>query len=108
MIPIEHWLFLRKMIEKDLKRQWMKEMHEMKKIMHFGEKNMKKLKKEMKMDIFALVTFAITILGAIYYTHREVMTDIRCAREENRVQAARSDRLYEMFIDLLKENRRNG
>lgn len=57
------------------------------------------------MDFIPVLTVIVTLGGAIYYLHREVMTDIRCAREENRVQAARSDKLYEMFIDLLKERK---
>lgn len=36
-----------------------------------------------------------TVVATGYYIHREVQSDIRAAN-------ARTDRLYEMFIDLLK------
>jgi hypothetical protein len=40
-----------------------------------------------------------TVIASAYYIHREVQQDIRA-------QSARTDRLYEMFIDLLKEGRK--
>jgi hypothetical protein len=39
-----------------------------------------------------------TVVESAFYIHREVQTDIKA-------QSARTDRLYEMFIDLLKEKK---
>jgi hypothetical protein len=47
-----------------------------------------------------------TIIASSYYIHREVQLDIRCARNEIKSQSARTDKLYEMFIDLIKEGRK--
>ena len=44
------------------------------------------------------ISIICTILATGYYIHREVQSDIRSAN-------ARTDRLYEMFIDLIKESR---
>lgn len=40
-----------------------------------------------------------TILGSAYFIHRDITLDMKA-------QSARSDRLYEMFIDLIKESRK--
>ncbi len=40
-----------------------------------------------------------TILSTAYYIHRDVINDMKS-------QSARTDRLYEMFIDLVKETRK--
>lgn len=48
----------------------------------------------------------VTIVGSAYYIHREVQTDIRSVRDEIKAQSARTDRLYEMFIELVKEGRK--
>ena len=47
------------------------------------------------MDWFQYITVILTIIGGTYYAHRDL-------RQDMAVQAARSDRLYEMFIELLK------
>jgi hypothetical protein len=51
------------------------------------------------MDWIQTMSIIITVLGSAYYIHREVHEDIRAAN-------LRTDRLYEMFIDLLKENKK--
>ena len=38
----------------------------------------------------------ITVLGSAYYIHRDIHEDMK-------TQSARTDKLYEMFIDLLKD-----
>lgn len=40
-----------------------------------------------------------TILSTAYYIHQDITTDMK-------TQSARTDRLYEMFIDLVKETRK--
>lgn len=40
-----------------------------------------------------------TVLLSAYYIHRDIIGDMKA-------QAARTDRLYEMFIDLVKEGRK--
>lgn len=45
------------------------------------------------------ISIIITVIGSAYYIHREIHTDIRASN-------LRTDKLYEMFIDLLKEGRK--
>ncbi|MCF1193200.1 hypothetical protein LRR18_16545 [Mangrovimonas sp. AS39] len=47
-----------------------------------------------------------TVIATGYYIHKEVQMDIRSTREEIKAQSLRTDRLYEMFIDLIKEGRK--
>jgi hypothetical protein len=51
------------------------------------------------MEWLQTLTIILTVLGSAYYIHRDVAADMK-------VQSARSDKLYEMFIDLLKEGRK--
>jgi len=51
------------------------------------------------MDWIQTLSILITVIGSAYYIHREIHEDIK-------TQAARTDRLYEMFIDLIKEGRK--
>lgn len=51
------------------------------------------------MDTWAqALSIMATVVGSAYYFSREIHADMR-------TQSARSDRLYEMFIDLLKEKK---
>lgn len=50
------------------------------------------------MDWVQTISILATVVASAYYIHREVQTDIRASN-------ARSDRLYEMFIDLLKDKK---
>ncbi len=50
------------------------------------------------MDWIQTISIMGTVIATAYYIHREIQQDIRAAN-------ARTDRLYEMFIDLLKEKR---
>lgn len=47
------------------------------------------------MDWMQTITILFTIVGSTYYIHRDI-------REDMKTQSARTDKLYEMFIDLLK------
>lgn len=51
------------------------------------------------MDWIQTISIMGTILASAFYIHREVQMDIKA-------QSARTDRLYEMFIDLIKEGRK--
>ena len=51
------------------------------------------------MDWIQTLSIIATVLGSAFYIHCEVQADIK-------TQSARTDRLYEMFIDLLKEQRK--
>jgi hypothetical protein len=44
------------------------------------------------------ISIIASMIATGYYIHREVQEDIRAAN-------ARTDKLYEMFIDLLKEKK---
>lgn len=61
------------------------------------------------MDWIQTVLIILTVLGAAYYIHRDMKDDRERLhsdmKEEMKSQTARTDRLYEMFIDLLKEKR---
>ncbi len=46
-----------------------------------------------------------TVIGSAYYIHRDTRSDVASVREEIKSQSQRTDRLYEMFIDLLKEKK---
>ena len=54
------------------------------------------------MDWYQTGSIIAAVLASAYYIHRDVIADIKSARDEMRAQSARTDRLYEMFIDLLK------
>ena len=47
------------------------------------------------MDWIQTLTFIATVVASNYYFHRDIKEDIKAT--------ARTDRLYEMFIDLLKD-----
>jgi Ni,Fe-hydrogenase I cytochrome b subunit len=51
------------------------------------------------MDWVQALSVMATVVATGYYIHREVQEDIRAAN-------ARTDRLYEMFIDLIKEGKK--
>ena len=51
------------------------------------------------MDWIQTLSIIVTVLASAYYIHRDI-------REDMKTQTSRTDRLYEMFIDLLKESRR--
>ena len=50
------------------------------------------------MEWMQVLTIVATLLGGIYYIH----SDVREIRKDMQEQTKRIDRLYEMFIDLLK------
>lgn len=49
-------------------------------------------------DWIQTLSVIATVVATAYYIHREIHADMRA-------QSARTDRLYEMFIDLLKERK---
>ncbi len=50
------------------------------------------------MEWIQTLSIICTILATSYYIHRDI-------KEDMKTQTSRTDKLYEMFIDLLKENR---
>jgi len=58
------------------------------------------------MDWIQALSIIATVLATAYYIHREIQMDIRSTRDEIKAQSLRTDRLYEMFIDLIKEGRK--
>lgn len=50
------------------------------------------------MDWIQTLSTMATVLISAYYIHRDI-------KEDMKTQSARTDRLYEMFIDLIKEKR---
>ena len=51
------------------------------------------------MDWLQTGSIIAMIIAGAYYLHRD-------SKEDMKTQTARTDRLYEMFIDLLKENKK--
>jgi triacylglycerol esterase/lipase EstA (alpha/beta hydrolase family) len=51
------------------------------------------------MDWIQTLSIMVTVIGCAYYIHRDMQNDMR-------IQSARTDKLYEMFIDLIKEGRK--
>jgi hypothetical protein len=51
------------------------------------------------MDILQSLPVIVTVLGTAYYIHRDIASDMKN-------HTARTDKLYEMFIDLLKEGKK--
>lgn len=57
------------------------------------------------MEWTQVLTIVATLLGGVYYIHtdvREIRKDMQQQTERLDAQALRTDKLYEMFIDLLK------
>lgn len=57
------------------------------------------------MDWIQALSIMATVIATAYYIHREIQQDIRAIRDDIKSANARTDRLYEMFIDLLKEKK---
>jgi len=52
------------------------------------------------MDIWIqTLSIMTTVIASAYYIHRDIQHDMK-------MQTARTDKLYEMFIDLIKETRK--
>jgi hypothetical protein len=56
-------------------------------------------------EIWHTLSIIGTILAGGYYIHRDIKADIDKQDEKISAQAARTDRLYEMFIELLKDKK---
>lgn len=57
------------------------------------------------MDWFQWFGLLGSLSGLIWIIHTENQRRIEKLDQEIKAQAARTDRLYEMFVDLLKERR---
>lgn len=51
------------------------------------------------MEWMHTLSIIATVLATGYYIHRDIIIDMKA-------QTARTDKLYEMFIDLIKETRK--
>ncbi len=58
------------------------------------------------MDWIQVLTIIISLLGSLYYLHGELKEFKREIREDMQAQTNRTDKLYEMFYELLKEGRK--
>lgn len=58
------------------------------------------------MDWIQALSIIATVIGSAYYIHCGIQSDIKTTNERIDQQSARTDRLYEMFIDLIKENKK--
>jgi hypothetical protein len=56
-------------------------------------------------SIITLVSLSATFFGCFFLLYKEIKTLEQCTRDEMKAQAARTDKLYEMFVDLLKEKK---
>lgn len=57
------------------------------------------------MDLIQFFTLLGSILGGVAFIWVEVRSEIKAIRSEAHAQACRTDKLYEMFIDLLKQKK---
>lgn len=57
------------------------------------------------MDWIQTLSIIGTVLASAYFIHRDTKGDVSATREEIKAQSLRTDRLYEMFIDLLKDRK---
>ena len=57
------------------------------------------------MDYIQFFTLFATMVGGCAFIHKEVKSFEKEIREDVKTQAARSDKLYQMFLDLLKERK---
>lgn len=51
------------------------------------------------MEWIHTISVIATVVVSAYYIHRDI-------REDMKTQTSRTDKLYEMFIDLIKEGRK--
>lgn len=54
------------------------------------------------MDWIQVLSIIATLIGGIFYIH----SDVKEIRQDMQQQGNRIDKLYEMFVDLLKEKKR--
>jgi len=54
------------------------------------------------MDIIQFITLFATMLTGFGFIYRELKNIEKDIREDVKIQSARADQLYTMFIDLLK------
>lgn len=56
-------------------------------------------------SIVTLVSLSATFFGCFFLLYKEIKSIEQSNREEMRLQSARTDKLYEMFIELLRERK---
>lgn len=55
------------------------------------------------MEWIQALSIMATVIVSAYYIHREIQMDIRAIRDDIKAQSSRTDKLYEMFIELRKD-----
>ena len=58
------------------------------------------------MDVFQYITLISTMLGGFVFMYKEMKAIQKDLQDDIKTQSARSDQLYKMFIDLLKDGRK--
>jgi len=62
------------------------------------------------MDWIQVVSVLGTVIGSVAsaaaYLHVQIKNDMKEIRQALTTQGARTDKLYEMFVDLIKEGRK--
>lgn len=58
------------------------------------------------MDYIQFITIMATLVTCFGFLYREIKSLERDVREDIKTQSNRSDQLYTMFIDLIKEGRK--
>lgn len=57
------------------------------------------------MDWIQTLSIIVTVIVTAYYIHRDMKEDMKTQTSRIDQANARTDQLYQMFIDLLKENK---
>lgn len=61
--------------------------------------------KENDVDWIQTLSIIVTVIVTAYYIHRDMKEDMKTQTSRIDQANARTDQLYQMFIDLLKENK---
>jgi len=56
-------------------------------------------------DWIQTLSIIVTVIVTAYYIHRDMKEDMKTQTSRIDQANARTDQLYQMFIDLLKENK---
>jgi hypothetical protein len=56
--------------------------------------------------VATFITIMATLLAGFAFLYREIKSIEKDIKDDIKMQSARSDQLYTMFIDLLKEGRK--
>lgn len=57
------------------------------------------------MEWFQVASISGSVVLAVWYLHKDHREEMKAIKEDLKSQASRTDRLYEMFIELVKEKK---